>query len=230
MSRESWPASQEDADSRADSSSQSKFYLTLQAYNRKAGALQAIFNTPDEEMHKRLKSPIASLFTPNNVPAYEGRVDEVLKVLEGQLDSKFIHHDRVFELGNWLQFFAFDVMGTLTFSKRYGFLESGTDVSGMLGTIKTFMRSSAPMTQIPWLDWLLRKNMVGDWFQRTFATQASMGILGFVGQAISEKKALLAKQKAEQKGAPQEESEKKTQDFLSRYVDIVERDPQVPPW
>lgn len=187
--------------------------------------MQAIFNTPDEDMHKRLKSPIANLFTPNNVPNYEPRIDEVLEVLHQKLDSKFIQHDRIFELGNWLQYFAFDVMGTLTFSKRYGFLESGTDVKSMLGTIKTFMRSSAPLTQIPWLDWCLRKNRVGDWFQRNFATQASMGILGFVGQAISEKKALLAKQKLEKPS----EGVSADQDFLARYVEIAEKDPEIPP-
>lgn len=96
-------------------------------------------------MHKRLKTPIAPLFTPANVPSFEGRVDEVLECLREKLDEKFIENSEVFNLGQWLQFFAFDVMGTLTFSKRYGFLETGKDVGGMLGTIVDFMRSSAPV-------------------------------------------------------------------------------------
>lgn len=36
-------------------------------------------------------------------------------------------------------------MGTITFSKRYGFLDQGEDVRGMLGTIVDFMRAAAPV-------------------------------------------------------------------------------------
>lgn len=100
-------------------------------------------------MHKRLKAPIAHLFTPANVPSFEGRVDDVLECLRERLDQKFIGNSEVFNLGQWLQFFAFDVMGTLTFSKRYGFLDTGKDVGRMLGTIVDFMRSSAPVSQAP---------------------------------------------------------------------------------
>lgn len=128
---------------------QSKFYATLQAYTPKGGAVQAIFNTQDEEMHKRLKSPIAPLFTPANVPSFEGRVDEVLECLREKLDQKFVVNSEVLDLGQWLQFFAFDVMGTLTFSKRYGFLDTGKDVGRMLGTIVDFMRTSAPVRYPP---------------------------------------------------------------------------------
>ena len=96
-------------------------------------------------MHKRLKGPIAPLFSPANLPSFEGRIDEVLGVLREKLDNKVIENSEVFDLGQWLQFFAFDVMGTLTFSKRYGFLETGKDVGRMLGTIVDFMRSSAPV-------------------------------------------------------------------------------------
>lgn len=37
-------------------------------------------------------------------------------------------------------------MGTLTFSKRYGFLDTGGDVKGMLSTIVEFMRTGAPVS------------------------------------------------------------------------------------
>lgn len=100
-------------------------------------------------MHKRLKSPIAPLFTPANVPSFEGRIDEVLECLREKLDQKFVENSAVFNLGQWLQFFAFDVMGTLTFSKRYGFLDTGKDIGRMLGTIVDFMRSSAPVRCTP---------------------------------------------------------------------------------
>ena len=97
-------------------------------------------------MHKRLKSPIAPLFAPANVPSFEGRVDEVLECLRDKLDQNFTENSAVVDLGQWLQFFAFDVLGTLTFSKRYGFLDAGKNIGRMLGTIADFIRSAAPVS------------------------------------------------------------------------------------
>lgn len=69
----------------------------------------------------------------------------MLECIHEKLEEKFVGNDKVFNLGDWLQFFAFDVMGTLTFSKRYGFLDTGKDVGGMLASIVFFMRTSAPV-------------------------------------------------------------------------------------
>ena len=40
------------------------------------------------------------------------------------------------DLGVWLQYYAFDVVGELCFSERLGFLEKGKDVDGMISTIE----------------------------------------------------------------------------------------------
>ena len=210
--------------------------MTLQPYTPKGGSLHAIFNTPDENIHKQLKTPIANFFAASNVLSYEGRVDEVLAVLEEKLDSNYIGYNQVFELSSWVQFFAFDVMGTLTFSKRYGFLDSGKDVGRMLGNIKDYMRTAAPWTQIPQLDAIMRKNRVGDWIQRHFFTAPSMGILGFVGKAINEKRmTLLAKQQAKQQHGVVNDDNNDPQgsgkDFLTRYLEIQESNPStIPGW
>ena len=111
----------------------------------KAGALPAVFNTRDEKLHKRIKNPIAPLFSLSNVVTFESFVDEVLGVLFHQLDERYVKTYKTFDLENWLQYFAFDVMGTLTFSKRYGFLEQGQDVHGMLETIWQYMKTTAPV-------------------------------------------------------------------------------------
>jgi Cytochrome P450 len=112
----------------------------------KGGALPAVFNSRDEKLHKQLKSPIAPLFSLSNAVTYESFVNEVLGVLCHQLDERFVKPGKTFDLGNWLQYFAFDVMGTLTFSKRYGFLETGKDVNGMLEVIWNYMVNAAPVS------------------------------------------------------------------------------------
>jgi Cytochrome P450 len=112
----------------------------------KNGALPAVFTTQDEQQHKQLKNPIAPLYALSNVVTFEGFVDEVLGVLFQQLDKRFVVSHDSFDLGDWIQYFAFDIMGTMTFSSRYGFLETGKDVDGMLQSIWSFMLTVAPVS------------------------------------------------------------------------------------
>jgi hypothetical protein len=112
----------------------------------KNGSLPAVFTTQDEQQHKQLKSPIAPLYALSNVVTFEGFVDKILGVLFQQLDKRFVESQETFDIGDWIQYFAFDVMGTMTFSSRYGFLEFGKDVDGMLQSIWNFMLTVAPVS------------------------------------------------------------------------------------
>ena len=85
---------------------------------------------------------------------------------------------------------------------------------------------SAQLTQIPWLDWALRKNRLGDAFQRTFGVQPSLGILGLVGKAINEKQQTLSNGRCKDPG----DKYGRGKDFLTRYIEIQQNDPEVPPW
>ena len=123
---------------------QSKFYRGIMPYTR-GGAFPAVFTTQDEHQHKILKSPVANLYSLTNVVTFEGFVDDVLKIMFEQLDARFVGRKELFDLSDWLQYFAFDVMGTMTFSKRYGFLETGKDSNGLLGAIWEFMLTIGPV-------------------------------------------------------------------------------------
>lgn len=105
-----------------------------------------MFNTQDETLHKQIKSPIAPLYSLTNTVTFEPLVDQVLVCLEEQLDKKFSGTGASFNFGEYLQYFAFDVMGTLTFSKRYGFLETGKDVQGILAAIWSHWKGSAAVS------------------------------------------------------------------------------------
>lgn len=82
----------------------------------------------------------------SNVLRLEPFVDRVLEVLFQQLDARFVEPEKTCDFADWLQYFAFDVMGTLTFSRRYGFLEKGIDVNDMLAAIWNFMSNAAPVS------------------------------------------------------------------------------------
>lgn len=64
----------------------------------------------------------------------------------------------VVNLGNWLHWFAFDVLGEMAFSRSFGFLEQGRDVDGAIKTIDQMQKYNGVTGQIPELDMLGRRN------------------------------------------------------------------------
>lgn len=123
--------------------------MTLRPYTS-GQALHAVFNTTEESILKQIKPPIAPLFSLTSATTLEPLVDTVLECIHTNFDERFASTEQVFDMGHWLQYFAFDVMGSITFSKRYGFLDQGRDVNGMLGTIVDFMRAAAPVSGFDW--------------------------------------------------------------------------------
>ncbi|KAF3769425.1 hypothetical protein M406DRAFT_35639 [Cryphonectria parasitica EP155] len=197
----------------------SNFYRTLMPYTRKGGALPAVFNTRDEELHKKIKSPIAPMFSMSNTLPLEAFVNDTIQVMTEQIDRRFVESYATFDLADWLQYFAFDVMGTLTFSKRYGFLEQGQDVDGMLMTIWTYMKAASPFTQIPWFDQVWRKNA----FMAAFRKTGGMAILGIVGKFVAQRAEARKSGKVIDNGLGQ-------RDMLSHFFDVTIDNPTLPPW
>lgn len=78
--------------------------------------------------------------------AFEPIIDDVLRCFTKNVNDRYLQHGTIFDLAKWLQYYAFDVMGMLTFSKRYSFLDEGGDVGGMLGAIYTYMENAAPVS------------------------------------------------------------------------------------
>ena len=69
-----------------------------------------------------------------------------MKDLEGQ----------TIDLGEWVQWYAFDVIAAITFNRRFGFMEERQDIGHMIGDIESVLRYSAIIGQIPeWHRWLM---------------------------------------------------------------------------
>ncbi|KAL8674883.1 MAG: hypothetical protein Q9168_000686 [Polycauliona sp. 1 TL-2023] len=200
---------------------QSDFYRVLMPFSKTGSALPAVFNTRDEALHKQLKSPIAPMFSLSNTVSHEPFVDQVLQVLFHQLDHRYANSHSTLDLGNWLQYFAFDVMGTLTLSKRYGFLEQGRDVNGMLDTIWNYMTDAAPFTQIPWFDHIWRKNR----FVAMLKGSTGFPILQVVGDFIRERQKKDKDTEIGDKNVPLHQ-----RDMLSRFLELSKTNESVPSW
>lgn len=66
------------------------------------------------------------------------------------------NEDTKFDLGEWLQYYAFDVIGAITFSRTFGFIDKGTDERGVLKGLEGGLTYGAVVGQIIGLHgWLL---------------------------------------------------------------------------
>ncbi|KAI9692335.1 MAG: hypothetical protein M1822_006566 [Bathelium mastoideum] len=66
---------------------------------------------------------------------YESFVDECGRLLIQRL-HEFGNRGMAINLGDWLQKYAFDVIGEITFGTRFGFLDHGEDVGGLIRALE----------------------------------------------------------------------------------------------
>ncbi|KAI1494093.1 cytochrome P450 [Biscogniauxia mediterranea] len=62
------------------------------------------------------------------------------------------------DLGAWLHYFAFDVLGEIAFSRSFGFLDAGYDKENAIHTIDDSQKYNGIVGQVPELDLVLRRN------------------------------------------------------------------------
>lgn len=153
----------------------SDFYSVWQNIVNGRRVASMVFTT-DEAVHAAMKRPIASAYSLSTLKDFEPLIDSTTAVFLSRLDELFASTGKICDLGNWLQWYAFDVIGELTFSKRLGFLERGEDVEGVCEAVgRNFGRCSV-LGQMPWLDLITYKNPI---YYKFFAKTVSNPIIGF---------------------------------------------------
>jgi hypothetical protein len=130
----------------ADLLRQSDFYPIQQGVV-KGRRLPSLFSSTDETYHARYRRCVNGAFSMSSLVSYEPLVESTLSVFLSQTEKLFESQDKVCNFGRWLQFFAFDVIGELTWSKRIGFIERNEDVSGIIGFIAGFLEYAGPVSE-----------------------------------------------------------------------------------
>lgn len=82
--------------------------------------------------------------------SFEPLVDSTILTFVDQINRRFVQTGRVCNLPDWLLYFASDVIGEITWSKRLGFLEKGGDVDQILSANKYFMKYAVVVGFDPW--------------------------------------------------------------------------------
>lgn len=115
--------------------------------------MDSLFTTRDPVYHSALKKPVAQLFSMTNMKNYEPHTDECTAIF---LDSMRDLQGKPVDLAIWLQWYAFDVIGNITFQRKFGFMEQRQDVGDMIRGIDEALKYVKIIGQFPaWHRWLV---------------------------------------------------------------------------
>jgi cytochrome P450 len=104
----------------------------------------------------------------SSLVTYESYVDECADLFSQRL-HEIAAAGISTDMGHWLQCYAFDVIGLITYSKRLGFLDRGEDVSGVMGALEDHLQYATLAGIFSWLhpyllpfkNWLAGKSGAG---------------------------------------------------------------------
>ena len=209
----------------------SDFYTVWQNIVNGKRVASMVFTT-DEAQHAAMKKPIAASYSLSTVKEFEPLLDSTTAVFMSRLDELFASTGKVCDMSVWLQWYAFDVIGELTFSKRLGFMEKAKDIDGVISSVAwNFDRCSA-LGQMPWLDYLTYKNPI---YLRFFAKPVSNPILIYGRKLMKERVSGVDEDNGPEVEIKDPKLEEKVlhgtipskPDFLSRFLTLHEEQPDV---
>lgn len=97
-----------------------------------------LFADRDPEHHSTQRRKVAAAYSMSNLVQLEPFVDSCSSLFCTRL-SEFAAAGQKLPLGLWLQYYAFDVIGEVTVGRRFGFLDQGKDISGIMGAIEQYL-------------------------------------------------------------------------------------------
>lgn len=155
----------------------------------KGEALPSLFSTRDEAFHAELRRSVNHAFSMSSLVRYEPLVDETTALFLDQTARIYASSSspKTCDFARWLQFFAFDVIGSITYGQRHGFLERNEDVDGIIGQLGRIFDYAGPVGQMPWLDRLLWKNPIWDFLSRWGLLDNSFAVAVFARERLQER-------------------------------------------
>jgi len=122
-----------------------------------------VFTEIRENVHATKKRFVNQPYSLASFQALTPWIDKTIEILMNKLDSQVERAVEVVDLGNFLHWFAFDVLGEMAFSSSFGFIEQEKDVDGAINFIDTVQQYDGIVGQIPFLDYFLRRSPFWDY-------------------------------------------------------------------
>lgn len=153
----------------------------------KGELLPSLFSTTDEVFHANLRRAVNHAFAMSSLVQYEPLVDETIDLFLNQTAKIYASTGKTCDFARWLQYFAFDVIGSITYSKRHGFIEKNQDIDGIIAQLARTFDYAGPVGQMPWLDSLLWKNPILNTLSRWGIIDNSFAVAIFARARMQER-------------------------------------------
>ncbi|KAL4913867.1 cytochrome P450 [Aspergillus aurantiobrunneus] len=173
-----------------------------------------LFPDRDIKRHGETRKRFSSLYSMSSLVHYEEFVDQCADVFFQRL-GEFAEGDVTFNLGEWFQFYAFDVIGEITYGQRFGFLDKGHDIDGAIGALQNLMAYSSLI------------GIYHEWHPRLFGplsrfTWSGAGGRAYIMRYVQEK----ISQHSSQQKSDIAHGALKTQTFLEKMTLARDKDPE----
>ncbi|KAI0537722.1 cytochrome P450 [Xylaria digitata] len=178
-----------------------------------------LFADRDIPRHANTRRQLQSTYSMTSLVSYEPYVDQCSDIFSRRL-AEMSEAGTAVDMGHWMQCYAFDVIGQITYGKRIGFLDRGDDVQGIMQAIETQ---------------LVYGTLVGIYAGlHRLAFAAANFLAGEKGAGrefiVKISKARIAEEQERRKGMSRNENEKTeiigAEPFVSKFLAKNEQDPE----
>lgn len=149
----------------------SDFYSVFDIRTPMGELASTTFSVRDEAVHKTKKRLVANAFSMSTMRDLEPMDDACSEIFMEKMRG-FVGRD--IDLGTWLHWYAFDVISSITFSNRLGFMEKEKDVDSIIEAIEGRLVYNSIVGQAPWLHGFLFGNSVVAWLANCIPAVAVM--------------------------------------------------------
>ncbi|KAF7957208.1 hypothetical protein EAE96_002799 [Botrytis aclada] len=163
-----------------------------------------LFSVQDVQYHSTLKKNIAGVYTKTAVLDLEPRIDSCVELFVNRI-SKLNSNGHVnLDMSLWPHLYAFDCLGEINVSKKFGFLESGTDVRGMIAAADLILHMTGLYAQAPILQ------MLQNAIKRTWSVKKNNPLLMYTFAEV----------------ASRTQKPKEASDMLNNFLKLKEENPE----
>lgn len=180
----------------------------------------AMFADQDIKRHAHSRSLFQSTYSMSALVSYESYVDACADLFSQRL-REIAEAGNPLDMRHWFQCYAFDVIGLITYAKRFGFLDNGEDVGGIMSALNSHLLYASTAGVYPSFHPFLYR-LRNLWAGKKGAGREYM--LNFTLQQIAKHRAN-AESTTEIKN-DQSSNEDNPQCFLSKFLAKNEEDPQ----
>lgn len=113
-----------------------------------------IFFALDGRTHQVARRKVGGAFTMSSILTTEDQIDHLIRLLEWRLNEE-ANSGHTFDLTQWVNFFALDVISDLTFGSVFGRLQSGSDSHGIVSGLQGNHVFNVVLNTFAWIGYVI---------------------------------------------------------------------------